>query len=651
MKTIKRNIFNGIITLSIVCGLSFSVPAQTRYSTDQATSPDPNTVDTLSQQTGEQVWQNKIFTRNSFEEDIRDVLKAIARMNNTPVSFGEGIDELVTMEFRDMPLREAFTYIVNRYGLSYYWDAGTIHIYKPDITKTKDVLVQVKHLKMNDVKKALNRFGLLKKDIRIVFDEPTNTILLTGTEREIKNIQEVINVLESTAPKPEPVKPEIRYYPLKFARVDDIQIQIGNKTVNVKGMISILTEVLDLTQAGEKRKVQIAGLSGEHRQVITTQQGPITRKTIIPRSKVPRETPENIKDISYERESRAKAIKEMIETEAGTIASDSRTNQIIIRDYPEKLDQYAKIIEQLDQPTQMVTIDMLIVDAQKGFARELGVSWAWSSDLNKSGNKAAGATSQDGRTLMDDVTSEEGPQYETLVPLTGITSLGGLSGSFLWQGATNLAVAIAASEDKGVARLLKQTTVITMDNMKAIVEQKTTVTYKLQSGGIDQVVESDSIDAGIVVSITPHIIKTDAKGTFIELIMEVERSDFRSAAEGGFDPDGVPDKLTEAVNTQAIIPVNSTLVFGALFENRYEAGDSGIPILMDIPVLGQLFKFSKVSNPKINTVFFMTPRVVDLGKFVSEAVPFEKQIDSYKEELKKIDPDKQEKFIEKRQNF
>ena len=206
----------------------------------QRVSEQIGTGEALPSQRDFQVWQDTTFTRNSFDEDIKDVLKAIARMNDTPITFGEGVTDTITIEFRDMPLRTAFKYLIDRYGLAYYWDADTLHVYKPDISKTRDVLLQLEHLKMDDVKNALQRFGLMKKEIRIVFDEPTNTILLTGTEREINNIQEVIAVLEASVEKPDPAKLEIRYFPLTYARVDDTEIRIGDKDVKVKGLVSIL---------------------------------------------------------------------------------------------------------------------------------------------------------------------------------------------------------------------------------------------------------------------------------------------------------------------------------------------------------------------------------------------------------------------------
>jgi type II secretory pathway component GspD/PulD (secretin) len=628
---------------SFTCAQQSIADSSQRENTETRSEQDIETVqadqspeESQERLTPYQVWKEKTFTRNSFDENITDVLKAVARLNGTPITFGEGITDTITMEFREMPLKNAFKYLVERYGLSYYWDAGTLHVFKPDVSKTRDVLVSLENLEMSEVKKALNRFSLLKRELRMVFDPPTNTILLTGTERDIENVQNIIQVLETAKKKKIEVKPELRYFPLTYAKVDDTQITIGKKTVTVEGLVSVLTGVLHLTRVGEKKTVRVEAVSGGLEEAALQ--------------------PETGTMPSGEKV-RPGVLTSMVELEAGTIASDSRTNQIIIRDYPEKLDEYQQVIHHLDTPMEMVKIDVIIVEAAKDFAREFGVGYA---GVRKEG-KARGlyGTSGAAREALESQVEGEGDAItggggqdeegllDTGIPLLetaagGTISSFGIAGSFIYTDKTSTLVGtLAAVEAKGVSRTINKSSIITMDNMKSIVEDKKTVTFKIQTGGDSPTVESKEIEAGLVLTVTPHIIHHEDVA-MVEMMVEAERSSFLASRT-----DDIPEKTTTKMNTQVTIKDKGTVVVGGLFGNEYAAGETGIPCLMDIPLLGYLFKSATARNPMNNILFFLTPEVIALHRIPYEDVEFTEQIEGYERELRRIDPDKRRRLIEK----
>jgi type II secretory pathway component GspD/PulD (secretin) len=101
------------------------------------------------------------------------------------------------------------------------------------------------------------------------------------------------------------------------------------------------------------------------------------------------------------------------------------------------------------------------------------------------------------------------------------------------------------------------------------------------------------------------------------------------------------------MNTQVTIKDKGTVVVGGLFGNEYAAGETGIPCLMDIPLLGYLFKSATARNPMNNILFFLTPEVIALHRIPYEDVEFTEQIEGYERELRRIDPDKRRRLIEK----
>lgn len=570
-------------------------------------------------------WQNKTFTRTTYEEDIKDTLRAIARLIDMQMTFGDGITDTVTMEFKDMPLKEAFDFLIDQYELEYSVDIHAIYIYKPGAEGLKDILLTLENINIDEIRGAIDRFGFMKKDIKIIHDPKMNLIFISGPPKDVDSIQRLINTMESAKKGRVEVRPEIRYFQLKYAKVVDTELKIGDASVSVPGLESVLTEILDLTQAGEVTEERTQGFESDIQGQTARQGGKIDPYS-----------------------GRVKVLRKIISAEAGTITSDPRTNRIIIRDYPEKLDEYGKIIKEFDKPMKMVKIDVTIVEASKDFGREIGVGFAGPESSSTNSSFTAGTAGQ-ARDIYDDNLAGT-TDLLNLIPLLetagGVPiSSYGLAGTFLYQGSDySLYSFLQLSETKGKSKTINKSSIITMDNMEAIVESTTEVTYKLQSGGDTPTVEEGSVSAGITLNVTPHIIEEEDGKKMVEMVVVAERSTFLSSRT-----DDIPEIASTNLTTQAVIGDESTLVVGGLFDNRYTMGETGAPCLMDIPGAGNLFKTTGVSNPKSNILFFLTPKVISLDKIPYEGSELMKKIENSEKELHKIDEGKRDTWIEKNQ--
>ena len=173
------------------------------------------------------------------------------------------------------------------------------------------------------------------------------------------------------------------------------------------------------------------------------------------------------------------------------------------------------------------------------------------------------------------------------------------------------------------------------------------MTFKIESGGTDRVVESDSIEAGLLLEITPHVIDGDEGKSMVELTINAERSSFNFLNT----TDGIPEKTSTSLNTQGIIHKGQTLVIGGVFESRYSVSETGVPCLMGIPYFGYLFKTTSAENPKTNILFFLSPHVFAFDEIPYTEPAFKQQVEEYQKDLMKIDPDKQERLIERYQDL
>ncbi|MEW6667839.1 MAG: secretin N-terminal domain-containing protein [Thermodesulfobacteriota bacterium] len=632
-----------VATIVVVWGYPFCAHAQQRFSA--AGAPEKPTPSPL------QRWEGKTITLYTDDEDIKAVFKAISKILDVPITFGEGITEFVSVEFKNQPLREAFDFLIHQFNLDYTEDAQSIHVYRAGRGGTLDVLIPLDRLDLQEAKTALERFGLQKRDLKIVFDAPTNTIFVSGSSRDVANVQRVVKSLEDSRKKTTLGRPEIRYFPLRYAKVSDIQLTIGKSTVTVPGLVKTLPLLLGLTRVGEQVTTvetpeQRRMGSDERRRYSLRMADQLRADQIVEQARAERDAAVP-QEASVKRETSVSAV--LVGAEPGTMSADPRANMIIIRDYPEKLDEYAKIIKQLDQPMKMVKLDVIIVEAGKDFAREVGIGWTGYKRRAGDRRQYFPASSGTARDVFDEQFTGTPSTALNLMPLpetaagTPISAYG-LAGTFIYTGAQwTLFGVLSAAETKGLSRTVNKSSIVTMDNMQAIVQSKTTVTYKLQTGGDNPTVESKDIDAGIVLTVTPHIVEGEEGKGMIELVVTAERSSFLTTRT-----DGIPEKATTTLTTQAVIGDQATLVVGGLFENRFQEGETGIPCLMSVPVAGYLFKTASARDPKTNILFFMSPTIIALDKIPYEGPEMKDAVERGERELKQIDPEKRETLIEKR---
>jgi general secretion pathway protein D len=73
-----------------------------------------------------------------------------------------------------------------------------------------------------------------------------------------------------------------------------------------------------------------------------------------------------------------------------------------------------------------------------------------------------------------------------------------------------------------------------------------------------------------------------------------------------------PNIDKRSANTVVVTPDGQTVVVGGLISNQKSSNDTKVPFLGDIPLLGQLFKFSAKSNQKTELIIFLTPHIVQM---------------------------------------
>lgn len=195
--------------------------------------------------------------------------------------------------------------------------------------------------------------------------------------------------------------------------------------------------------------------------------------------------------------------------------------------------------------------------------------------------------------------------------ITNAVSLsGGLSGVANYLGKNfNAGLVLQYLSTEGVANLLDETTLLTLENKDATFHAGGTIRIKTQTTTAEGVPTStvEKVKYGLQLDIKAKNIMND---NYIDLEIKTSSTQIDWANQ----VDGIPSFLEKEIVTNVLAKDGATIVLGGLINNQNSYDMDKIPLLGDIPVLGFLFRSKAFRDGKSELVFFITPEVVDPAK-------------------------------------
>src|SRR6266496_2991323 len=283
-------------------------------------------------------------------------------------------------------------------------------------------------------------------------------------------------------------------------------------------------------------------------------------------------------------------------SQRGDVVADERTNAVIISDIPAVIPPIDRLIAQLDRKTQEVEIEARVVAATRSFARDigtqLGLGWTNAATSVTGGAGTSTATA----TVAGTVTKVPlFSNFPAVGPTTGI-SLANISKS------VQLDAILTMAESRGLLKILSRPRVVTQNNIMAVVKQgvRIPVVTQAQLGGPST---TTYIDAFLRLTVTPQI--TAENTIFLNVDVENTTPDF------GHEIGGNPTLITQQATTQVLITDGGTVVIGGVIQTNNSVATRQVPVLGNIPWLGNLFKEQSVTTSTQELIFFITPRLIE----------------------------------------
>ena len=277
----------------------------------------------------------------------------------------------------------------------------------------------------------------------------------------------------------------------------------------------------------------------------------------------------------------------------GKISVVERTNSIIVYDTENRIEQMANALTELDVETLQIMITAKLVVVNSELARELGVDWtaAVGSASLTPGTAATATGAAAGSSRISGAIKSFPNRASPAVgnPSTAITA------SLLDN---NLQIAISNLMGDASTEVLASPQVSTLDNTEARVFMGDQVSIRV----IDDSGESSTkmVETGIKLTVTPHVTGDNR----ILLDLYPQNNSY------GYDEKGEIVISTQEAKTKVVVADGETVVIGGLTRNENTESESGIPFLKDIPLLGNLFKYTRKSITKKDLVIFVTPRII-----------------------------------------
>ncbi|KZX81346.1 type II secretion system protein GspD [Oleiphilus sp. HI0009] len=294
-----------------------------------------------------------------------------------------------------------------------------------------------------------------------------------------------------------------------------------------------------------------------------------------------------------------------------SVYADEGLNALVIRAEPSLLQELEGVIDELDVRRAQVLIEAAIVEIQDNTDNKLGVQWALYdqgasvpgvfTNFNEIGLSAANVIG----ALVDQDNDPNGDLDPTLLgsPSTGITiGIGEESRNGVSWGAL-----VQALEGDAGANVLSTPKVITMDNQESSIivgENIPIITGQSSSGGAgtsDPFTTIEREDVGVKLIVTPSI----SEGDLVRLEIEQEISGVSPSTAGA---DIITTK--RQIKTNVLADDGETIVLGGLIRDDVQVSESKVPLLGDIPLLGNLFKSTSKVVTKQNLLVFLRPTIL-----------------------------------------
>ncbi|WP_299006964.1 EscC/YscC/HrcC family type III secretion system outer membrane ring protein [uncultured Shewanella sp.] len=255
-----------------------------------------------------------------------------------------------------------------------------------------------------------------------------------------------------------------------------------------------------------------------------------------------------------------------------TFSADQRKNAVIVKGTAAEIAAYKTLIQQLDTPTPMIEISVSIIDINASDFRQLGIDWSASAGSVAFNNTAAIA----------------GTSVSTIISDTG---------DFMME--------INALEKTSKAKVLSRPSIVTLDNVQAVLDRNITFYTKVSS---ENSASLESVTTGSLLRVTPRLLKEDDQQK-VMLSLNIEDGQQTSSISNA---EPLPQVASSEIATQAKLKSGQSLLIGGFVQDKDELVNNKVPFLGDLPLVGGLFRSEERNIQRVIRIFLIKAQPISL---------------------------------------
>ena len=490
-------------------------------------------------------WKVPAYTLVARDMDLRVALDTFAVAEGLSVVMSEYVGGRFSGNFKNVPPGEFLDRIATTHNLMWYYDGAALYVYGAGEIAT--MLVDLKYMKAGEVRQMLVELGV--EDSRFPLKKTSNDelVMVSGPPRYVALVAEMVAKADRLREKRTFNEIEARIFPLVNTWADDVSFSVSSpeSTVTIKGVARLLEDIMNAGNVPHTRDITVSN------------------------------------SVSLLEVEQAAAMRPVIRPE-------NRLNAVVVRDASSRMPMYEKLIRQLDVPQKLVEIAVTTVELTQQDALDWQLSLSGAGRHKEKTQFAAGQN-------VDNLFSPDG--------LIGK----GLAGSLTHiQGSYSLAASLTALKEKGKARNISRTSLLTVNNLAA--EMTDSQSYHARVVGTE-VASLEEVTAGTKLQIKPRIVPSPGTNVANQIWLSLRLDD------GGFESvtvDAMPMSRSSTLQTQTAVFEDESIMLAGYLRDIDEDAGWGIPLLRDIPWIGWLFGGKSSRKETVQRMFILTPHVVDL---------------------------------------
>ena len=300
---------------------------------------------------------------------------------------------------------------------------------------------------------------------------------------------------------------------------------------------------------------------------------------------------------------------------SSSIQAYASTNSLVIVAPDHVYNSLRTVIEKLDARRAQVYVEALIVEVSASIASEFGIQWQDLSGLNRSGSQVIGGTNfgSTGTNIIGAAGNISSVNAGLNIGIVrGRVNLPGI-GEVLNLGA--LARALEADQKGNV---LSTPNILTLDNEEGKITVGQNVPFvtgsftQTSTGANNPFQTVERRDIGLTLKVTPQV----AEGGSVKLKAFLEVSSVVPTSSAVKSVDLITNK--RSIENTVLVDDGQIVVIGGLISDDSKNNESKVPILGDIPFVGNFFKYQTKNRDKTNLMVFLRPYVLRDGKAANQ---------------------------------